>query len=352
MEKRNVYIDYLKLICSFFVVYIHSGKNFGLLKFISVVAVPIFFIISGYLYHSFTAKKGNQLTYILKIAKMFLTSFAFYIIYSGILRPFFKGESVISAIKEQISLVAIAKLLLLNAPICGYHLWYLSALVYVLCIEMAIDEFACRRNSQNSLSDSTEHYVAMYAFVLLSIGIIIPLICSICKLPFRIEIARNFLFEGFPMFHIGKMIAERCSSGNLSQKTNKTAEHFHAAKAAVIMICLFIGLIIEQIIYDKIKCYASLSVFTVLLSMAIFISAVKMDTVKSSSFQKIRMPKLLIRSTTGIYLIHIAVLTAINCLDILSNGLIKSVLCFLVSFFLVAIWQKLKEIRNAMYINA
>lgn len=215
MRDRNIYLDYLKFVCAFLVVYIHAGNNFRFLSSVSLVAVPIFFIINGYLYQSVTVRKGKQKSQILKITKIFLFSFVFYIVWSGILLPLINGEAVITALTEQISIVAVAKLLLLNAPTYGYHLWYLAALIYVLCIETVIDRFIGLHNTHDRKSGNTGRYVKWCAFALLAIGIIIPHIFNAFDVPFRIELVRNFLFEGFPMFHIGRLIAQTFAKGGM-----------------------------------------------------------------------------------------------------------------------------------------
>lgn len=114
MSKRNVYIDYLKIICTFLVVYIHVGMNTGIISSVSMIAVPVFFTISGFLYQAVTVRKGKQMTQIFRISKLFLVSFTFYVIWSGLVLPLIKGEAV--AIRKQLSVAGAVKLLLLNAP--------------------------------------------------------------------------------------------------------------------------------------------------------------------------------------------------------------------------------------------
>lgn len=90
---------------------------------------------------------------------------------------------------KQLSVVGIVKLLFLNAPTYGYHLWYLAALCYVLVIEAALDI---------TRSEKLKRAAEMCSIALLAIGIIIPIVCKAFDLPYRIEIVRNFLFEGYP----------------------------------------------------------------------------------------------------------------------------------------------------------
>lgn len=293
MRHRNIYIDYLKLICTFLVVYIHAGKNSGFLSSVSIVAVPVFFIISGYLYQSVTVRKKKQKEQILKIAKMFCLSFVFYIVWYGIVFPLIKGGAVTTALAEQISVVAMLKLLLLNAPTHGYHLWYLATLVYVLCIETVVDRFIGLHNAQKRTSGNAGKYIEVSVFALLVIGVIIPPICNVLEVPFRIELVRNFLFEGFPMFHIGRLIAGRFANGDVEIKilltkcnggcegiNSKQSIKYHPIAIAVaVTIFLLVGLIVERGIFDSINIHASLSVFTVLMSVVFVVWAVMMSTI-------------------------------------------------------------------------
>lgn len=272
MNNRNVYLDYLKIICTFLVVYIHAGLNTGFISSISMVAVPVFFIISGYLYQAVTVKKGKQKYQIIRISKLFLLSFLFYIAWSGVALPLLKGETV--ALGEQISLVAVAKLLFLNATTYGYHLWYLAALVYVLVIETAVDK---------ADSENLRKFADVCSLALVAAGIIISLVCAAFNMPYRIEIVRNFLFEGYPMFHIGKIIAEREAAKEIyftvSDKTERVSvTPAHSASSLAITLCLLIGLLIEQRIYATFGIQSALSVFTVLLAVALVLWAVYLNT--------------------------------------------------------------------------
>lgn len=272
MNNRNVYLDYLKIICTFLVVYIHAGLNTGVIRDISQLAVPVFFIISGYLYQAVTARKGKQKNQIIKISKMFLISFLFYIAWSGVVLPLLKGEAV--ALGEQMSVVAVTKLVLLNAPTYGYHLWYLAALVYVLVIETAVDK---------ADSENLWKFADMCSLVLLVASIIVPMICAAFNLPYRIEIVRNFLFEGYPMFHIGRIIAKRITSNEVivtvpDENKQVSVKSAHDVAWFAITLCLLIGLLIEQRIYAAFEISSALSVFTVLLAVALVLLAVYLNT--------------------------------------------------------------------------
>lgn len=260
-----MYLDYLKIICTILVVYIHAGANTGVINSISMVAVPVIFIISEYLYQSVTVRKGKQKEQVIKISKLFLMSFLFYVVWSGAVLPLIKGEAV--ALGEQISVVGVAKLLLLNAPTYGYHLWYLAALVHVPIIETALDRVE---------SVKLERCADILAIVFGAIGIIIPLVCVICDLPYRIEIVRNLLFEGYPMFHIGRIIAKRCpDEAKMCDKS--LGKRVPAVMSTAIMLCLLMVLLVEQNIYSRLDIRAALTDITALLAIILFLWALNLD---------------------------------------------------------------------------
>ena len=128
---------------------------------------------------------------------------------------------------------------------------------YVLVIEAALDI---------TRSEKLKRAAEMCSIALLAIGIIIPIVCRAFDLPYRIEIVRNFLFEGYP-----------------NQKYfNENREKF-----------------------------------------------------------KLMEFKL---GGTGIYLIHVFVLSIINCLLSIEDGLFKTIMCFCISGLFVIAWEQIVNI--------
>ncbi len=79
---RNLGIDILRLICAFLVVFIHYPFQSGIgndLSAICRIAVPIFFIITGFYYIDTEKKKPNNL--IIKTIKIvFIIKFCLYFV--------------------------------------------------------------------------------------------------------------------------------------------------------------------------------------------------------------------------------------------------------------------------------
>ena len=354
MSNRNIYIDYLKIICAFLVVYIHAGINSDIISSVSTVAVPVFFTISGFLYQAVTVRKEKQITQILKISKLFLVSFVFYVMWSGLAMPLIKGDAM--AIGKQLSVAGAVKLLLMNAPTYGYHLWYLVSLVYVLVIETMVDK---------ARSEKLERFATVCSVVLLVIGISIPIVCEAFNLPYRIEIVRNFLFEGYPMFHGGRVIAEKCSNDKKHKNDGAEVEkHGIIAIYTTITICLVVGLLLERNIYNSFGIQASLTIFNVALAVVLVLLMIYLNdsysaehnqqysnenrNIEGSKTQVVRAFKPLGGSglSTGIYIIHVFVLSIINYLEIFDDGLLKTILCFCISALLVIIWERMRNTIN------
>ena len=82
-KERYWTFDFLKFVCAFFVVCIHIkfpgavGNAFQ--STICRIAVPIFFMITGFFY-SRTCEKGKQLKQIKRVLLLFFTSCVFFFI--------------------------------------------------------------------------------------------------------------------------------------------------------------------------------------------------------------------------------------------------------------------------------
>jgi len=144
MNKRREYVglDYFKLIAAFLVVAVHTSplhsisetSDFILTRIIARIAVPFFFMLTGYfvvspyLRHE-KIEKGTIRSFVNKICKLYLVAILLYIpinIYNGYL---IKDGLIIKLVKD----------IVFNGTI--YHLWYLPAaitgtgLVYLLTLK-------------------------------------------------------------------------------------------------------------------------------------------------------------------------------------------------------------------------
>lgn len=196
--EREKSLDVLKALCAFFVVCIHSSMSGVIAEYyiaITRVAVPTFFVISGYFYSDDSGKSNKQIK---KIAWIIIWSNALFFIW----KLFWNGIHSVSfrdSVSEMFTIQSLRNLILFNeSPING-HLWYLNALLYVLAIMSLL----------HRLSWNTKKMYFMIPFLLaadLIFGKYSPLFFGDLAIPFIYT--RNFLFVGLPYFLIGNLMRD------------------------------------------------------------------------------------------------------------------------------------------------
>lgn len=133
--KRYYSIDVLRLLCSFCIVCIHATLYEPIRYWtepILRVAVPLFFIISGFCYAMKDKPKHIQQTR--KIAFISLIALLIYIGLDLGLVAITKGENLQTWITSLMTIQGFAKFIFANKVItpidCGGHLWFMFALTY------------------------------------------------------------------------------------------------------------------------------------------------------------------------------------------------------------------------------
>ena len=201
-QSRADSIDILKAVCAFLIVCIHvpfPGKVGAYFTALTRIAVPVFFMITGYFYSDIVAqhREKKQLRKIFFLAVEANILFFIWNIALDILRR----EDIISYIQSIFTGKNIIEFLALNeSPLAG-HLWYLGAILYVLVIVLLVDKLNCRK---------ILYYLAP---VLLIADLIFgKYSLLIFHQEFPYILVRNFLCVGIPYFCIGNLIREkRCS---------------------------------------------------------------------------------------------------------------------------------------------
>ncbi len=132
--NRNNGLDVLKCICAFFVIAIHCKRVPGIPGLVInawiFTAVPLFFMITGFFYQR-TVDHGRVKSQIINVLKLLCWASIFYFVLNGIL-AIATGSTVDEYIKSYMDLKkALLFLFLCDSPFQG-HLWYLSAILYVL----------------------------------------------------------------------------------------------------------------------------------------------------------------------------------------------------------------------------
>lgn len=202
---RNKSIDILKSICAFLIVCIHIpfpgtvGEYFTTL---TRIAVPLFFMITGYFF-SDVMKKNGEVKQIRKILRLYIEAnllYFFWKLFLAVLR-----SNTAEFFQSSFSIKAVVKFLFLNESPFNGHLWYLGAILYVLITVLIADRLNCRKLL----------YVITPALLLGDL-ILGKYALLLWNREFPYIIVRNFLFVGIPYFCIGRLIKD-----GLGQKFNR-----------------------------------------------------------------------------------------------------------------------------------
>ena len=271
--KRNLTIDLLKVVLSFFVIALHalpsSGKTglesylFYEIQNIARISVPIFFLFSGY----FLRKNIYNKSLLVKYGKRILILFIVWqLIYYPLLLKF-----------HSIGLLNTTRVVLDTFYGIG-HLWYLAATLQSLFLLYSIRNYSLKIK-----------YIT--AFSLMTIGILLQMrfdsnlfhnetwIIQIYK---GIGTARNFLFYGFPFMLLGTLYDDW---------------KIYAKKLQFLIIPLFIILSIEGYIYFF-KYQLVLNIYITSIPLCLLILYAAIETKKQIQIKV--NPTL----SLGIYLTH------------------------------------------------
>lgn len=226
LNNRILGIDFLKYICSFLVICIHMPfpNRLGVLFTpITRVAVPIFFIITGFFYTHIQSKHKTK-QFIYKIFKLSVISNSVYFLIKLIINR----NLLINFFDNIFNIKTLLKFAIFNESPFEIHLWYLGALFYVLIIVYFFES----------------KYDRKYLYPLIPILLLADLIFGkysllIFKQEFPYILVRNFLFVGLPYFLIGDLIYKnRDKIKKLDAKITIYAIYFFTFTTLAERICL------------------------------------------------------------------------------------------------------------------
>lgn len=201
---RNNNIDSLKSICAFLIVCIHvpfPGEIGSYITALSRIAVPIFFMITGYFY-SDVVKKGRTARQIKKIFVLMVEANLVYFVWKWF---YTAVTSNVAFISSTFTVKNLLRFVFFNDSPLNGHLWYLGAILYVLIITAIANKLR----------------ITKVLYWLTPVLLILDLVLGKYSLvlfnrEFPYVLVRNFLFVGIPYFCIGRMIRE-----GVGQKINK-----------------------------------------------------------------------------------------------------------------------------------
>ena len=298
MRSKN--IDILKTICSFLIVCIHipfpgtAGQYFIAL---SRIAVPIFFMITGYFY-SDIVRRGEEVRQIRKILFLVIQANLLYLIW----RCFYAVMSQnIVLFTSTFSAKNLFKFLFLNeSPLSG-HLWYLGAILYVLIIIYIVNKLKLEK----------------YLYRLIPVLLLGDLLLGKYSLvlwdrEFPYILVRNFLFVGIPYFCIGRLIRE-----GLGQKISRNV-------LSGLIVLFSLTSLLERFILVSIRMNATRDhyISTTLLAISVFLFTLKLTKgyeenytackLSSGDYATNLMSVIGRRHSTWLYILHPIFITCIG----------------------------------------
>ncbi len=190
---RNHGLDFLKAISTFMVVCIHApfpGIVGTIIIPLTRMAVPLFFMITGY-YYSSTKERNHVNKQFYKILQLFIGANLLYFLWKLVIICF-KNSSITIELTKMFSVKSILKFILLNESPFGAHLWYLGAILYVLLIVLLFEKKWNREKLYPIVPFLLVADLVFGKYSLLLFGQTIPYI-----------LVRNFLCVGLPYFLIG-----------------------------------------------------------------------------------------------------------------------------------------------------
>lgn len=194
--KRNHGLDLLKVICSFMVICLHTPFP-GFIGKITIpltrIAVPLFFMITGY-YYSSTIQRKKEKKQLKKIFHMFVGANLLFFAWS-LIKSYTANDFTLITISNMFSMKSMLKFVLLNESPFSGHLWYLGAILYVLLIVFVFERKWDRQKLYPIVPFLLLTDLVFGKYSLLLFGQVIPYI-----------LVRNFLFVGLPYFLIGDML--------------------------------------------------------------------------------------------------------------------------------------------------
>lgn len=195
---------------------------------------------------------------------MFIGANILYLTYS-LIRHLLNGETILVFFKELFDLKTLFKFIILNESPFGIHLWYLSAILYVLIILFLFEKKWNR-----------EKLYPLIPFLILMDLVLGKYSLLIFEREFPYILVRNFLCVGLPYFLIGDII----------YKTNpKIKNHY-----LIILVFIFLfTTLLERFVLGSLSLNATRDHYlsTTFLSVFVFLISINCgNTIKNQVYKK------------------------------------------------------------------
>ncbi len=334
MNNRSEGLDLLKLICAFLVVCIHIQfpKPMGYdVKLIARVAVPIFFMVTGYFLlapakdgKSFEVRKsGRSIVKLLKLIA--LSNLLYFAIY--LLRASAEGK-VQGYLGKLLSLDTLKKAVIYSqSPFCT-HLWYLNAVLAAMLVILLVDRLRGRRLLYWLIPVLIAGDMALGKYSILIFGRYFPIIYT-----------RNWLFFALPNMCLGMLFRERGLADWARGRRPLLAVLSLLFIAGSVGENRLLQGVVEKSVRENYFC-------TVFASVALFLLFASLDRFAARPLQA--LARLGRDTNTGIYIIHyVFVLYLPEIFKVLGlSGVFRSArpaFVFLASLIVVALYARARQ---------
>lgn len=263
-KNRINSLDSLKAIAAFLVCYQHAcGTGFLANSLLSIakIAVPLFIMITGYMYKDTVAVKRekNQIKRYISIA---VEMGVFWFIVDTLYH--FLRHDLLFYWKKFIDLDNISRFLFFNDPVAADHAWYMWALIYVFVVLLVIPSLSQKRKLQTMM-------ILLGFIAILSLGRYSFLFGK----DYPYYFIRNFLCEGIPFFLVGMKIRQL--------DENKKIPNYKM-NIGLVMNCIVLQ-ILEFSLLEKIDpgVTSGIYIMTPFLGIAIFILCISLKEIVRES---------------------------------------------------------------------
>ena len=297
----------------------------GPIQTVSKMAVPIFFMISGFFYCK--NKSSNKKTINKnKLLKLYLF-WSFVYAVASIIYNSLNGISISDYLNNMFSMQTIFKFIFLNYHPLIHVAWYLGAYLYSLIV---IDFF---------YDKGLKRYLYILSPILVIIGIFVGTIAKyIFGINYSVAFSRNFIFVGIPFFTFGMQFYENKEKILIRKKITN-----------IVLELVFVIFAFLEYLYLKNKysiVYGDVLISSVFLAVNTFSLFLKFYNDKNQTKIESILAKLGEEYSAGVYYIHYIVRNILNVIihdDFLGKvyATFAPLLIYLICIVLTFVYKKI-----------
>ena len=269
LKRTDDGINVLKFIAIVLVILIHETLPGALgltAKGIAAMAVPVFFMVSGYYSYGASIPKIRKRT--IKILGLTILVNVIYFIWD-IAMEFFSGASVPDWLRQNCSLKRFLVLLLTNESPFRGHLWFLGALTYsyLFLLVLLIYIEKGRGRIARIIKENLIKFMFSLSVLLLILNLAGGEFLTFYGKNIQIPYIRNWLFMGIPFF-------------SLAYCLHAYEEHIYRRFGTGEICLIFTVLLLINIVEVWFMPQSGLYITTIFVNIAAFILALRFPVIK------------------------------------------------------------------------